>query len=91
MYKAFLEELQFYGLLTVADIQKIFANLNELVEVCDQVISTVMIYSLLQLSISVASDLFKLFVGRHGDMIAPTNELILTFSMVSYVASGNKA
>lgn len=33
MYKAFLEELQFYGLLVVADVQKIFANLSELVEV----------------------------------------------------------
>lgn len=33
MYKAFLEELQFYGFLVVADVQKIFANLSELVEV----------------------------------------------------------
>ena len=33
VYKAFLEELQFYGLLAVADVQKIFANLSELVEV----------------------------------------------------------
>lgn len=31
---------------------------------------------------SVVTDLFQLFVGRHGDMIAPTNELILAFSMV---------
>ena len=30
----------------------------------------------------MATDLFQLFVGRHGDMIAPTNELILAFSMV---------
>jgi hypothetical protein len=68
VYKAFLEELQFYGLLAVADVQKIFANLSELVE----------------LSVSVATDLLQLFVGRHGDMIAPTNELILTFSMVGF-------
>jgi hypothetical protein len=68
VYKAFLEELQFYGLLAVADVQKIFANLSELVE----------------LSVSVATDLLQLFVGRHGDMIAPTNELILTFSMFGH-------
>lgn len=28
-----MEELQFYGHLIVADVQKIFANLSELVEV----------------------------------------------------------
>ena len=33
MYKAFLEELQFHRFLVVADVQKIFANLSELVEV----------------------------------------------------------
>ena len=33
VYKAFLEELQFYGFLAIADVQKIFANLSELVEV----------------------------------------------------------
>lgn len=33
VYKSFLEELQFYGFLAVADVQKIFANLSELVEV----------------------------------------------------------
>jgi hypothetical protein len=68
VYKAFLEELQFYGYLVVADVQKIFANLSELVE----------------LSITVASDLFKLFNGRHGNGIAPTNELILAFSMFGH-------
>ena len=36
-----------------------------------------------QLSASVAKDLFLLFDGRSGDMIAPNNELILAFSMVS--------
>ena len=35
-----------------------------------------------QLSVCIAKDLFLLFDGRHGDMIAPTNELILAFSMV---------
>ena len=35
-----------------------------------------------QLSVSVAKDLFQLFDGRRGDMIAATNELILAFSMV---------
>ena len=35
-----------------------------------------------QLSVSVATDLFHLFDGRRGDMIAATNELILAFSMV---------
>ena len=33
VYKAFLEELQFYGCLTIADTDKIFGNLSELVEV----------------------------------------------------------
>ena len=33
VYKAFLEEVQFYGYLLIADVQKIFANLSELVEV----------------------------------------------------------
>jgi hypothetical protein len=68
VYKAFLEELQFYGYLVVADVQKIFANLSELVE----------------LSMTVASDLFKLFDSRSGDMIAPANELILAFSMFGH-------
>ena len=40
VYKAFLEELQFYGVLAVADVQKIFANLSELVEVSLLYIST---------------------------------------------------
>ena len=33
VYKAFLEELHFHGLLQVADINKLFANLSELCEV----------------------------------------------------------
>lgn len=39
VYKAFLEELQFYGFLAVADVQKIFANLSELVEVGGTILS----------------------------------------------------
>lgn len=34
IYKGFLEELHFYGVLKVADTEKIFANLSELCEVC---------------------------------------------------------
>ena len=36
----------------------------------------------LQLSSSVASDLFRLFDGRKGKMIAANGELILAYSMV---------
>ena len=35
-----------------------------------------------QLSLGVATDLFKLFDGRTGDQIARNKELILAFSMV---------
>lgn len=96
VYKAFLEELHFYGILQVADMEKIFANLSELVEVSRHaslplsvplsllpslpLISVPFVPS--QLSASVAKDLFLLFDGRSGDMIAPNNELILAFSMV---------
>lgn len=41
VYKAFLEELQFYGFLVVADVQKIFANLSELVEVGHSVLQCI--------------------------------------------------
>lgn len=34
IYKGFLEELHFYGILKIADTDKIFANLSELCEVC---------------------------------------------------------
>ena len=37
----------------------------------------------LQLSASVAGDLFKLFDHRSGSMVAPSSDLILAFSMVS--------
>lgn len=33
VYKGFLEELHFHGILKVADVDKIFANLSELCEV----------------------------------------------------------
>lgn len=33
VYKGFLVELHFHGILTIADIDKIFANLSELCEV----------------------------------------------------------
>ena len=33
VYKGFLEELHFHGVLKVADVDKIFANLSELCEV----------------------------------------------------------
>lgn len=36
---------------------------------------------------TVASDLFKLFDNRNGNMIAPTNELILAFSMVRFTTA----
>lgn len=41
VYKAFLEELHFHGLLKVADIDKLFANLSELCEVGDTSVATV--------------------------------------------------
>lgn len=34
VYKGFLEELHFHGVLKIADVDKIFANLSELCEVC---------------------------------------------------------
>lgn len=42
VYKGFLEELHFHGILKVADVDKIFANLSELCEVghqCFQLLS----------------------------------------------------
>ena len=33
MYKGFLDELHFHGILKIADVDKIFANLSELCEV----------------------------------------------------------
>lgn len=33
VYKGFLEELHFHGVLKIADVDKIFANLSELCEV----------------------------------------------------------
>ena len=33
VYKGFLEELHFHGILKIADVDKIFANLSELCEV----------------------------------------------------------
>ena len=33
VYKGFLEELHFHGVLKVADVDKVFANLSELCEV----------------------------------------------------------
>lgn len=91
VYRAFLEELHFYGILQVADMEKIFANLSELVEVssCPPTFLTLSppptsprFLLPPQLSASVAKDLFLLFDGRSGDMIAPNNDLILAFSMV---------
>ena len=37
VYKGFLEELHFHGVLKVADVDKIFANLSELCEVSTSV------------------------------------------------------
>jgi len=68
VYKAFLEELHFHGLLKVADIDKLFANLSELCE----------------LSARVCRDLFQLFDGRSGSAIASNNALIRVFSMFGH-------
>ena len=38
VYKGFLEELHFHGILKIADIDKIFANLSELCEVSNTVL-----------------------------------------------------
>ena len=92
VYKGFLEELHFHGILKVADVDKIFANLSELCEVSTfwkYVSHQVNVYFPLKLSSSVANDLFKLFEGRSGSRIAPNRELILSFSMVCiYVCAG---
>lgn len=37
----------------------------------------------------MATDLFQLFAGRRGEMIAATNELILAFSMVGPLMRGS--
>lgn len=34
VYKGFLDELHFHGILKIADVDKIFANLSGLCEVC---------------------------------------------------------
>ena len=34
VYKGFLEELHFHNILKIADVDKIFANLSEMCEVC---------------------------------------------------------
>ncbi len=41
------------------------------------------VYTLVQLSSSIAEQLFQLFDGRSGNKIAPNGELIRAFSMVS--------
>ena len=91
VYKTFLEELHFHQILKVADVDKIFANLSELCEVCVQwtylPIPYPMLYSIhflhhVQLSSDVANNLFTLFDCRHGNKIAPVSELIKAFSMV---------
>ena len=65
VYKGFLEELHFNGILQLAEVNKIFANLSELCE----------------LSSGIAIDLSKLFLNRPPLQVASTNELVLTFSM----------
>ncbi len=38
VYKGFLDELHFHGILKIADVDKIFANLSELCEVRGQIL-----------------------------------------------------
>jgi hypothetical protein len=68
VYKGFLEELHFHGLLREAKIEKIFANISELCE----------------LTSSVAYDLLRLFERRSSVNIAQPNELILSFNMFGH-------
>ncbi|XP_064400266.1 pleckstrin homology domain-containing family G member 6-like [Halichondria panicea] len=68
VYKGFLDELHFHGILKIADVDKIFANLSGLCE----------------LSSSIAEQLFQMFNGRSGNKIAPNGELIRAFSMFGH-------
>lgn len=68
VYKHFLEELQFHGMLSEASSEKIFGNISELIE----------------LTLSIAKDLLNLFERRSADNIAKPTELILAFRMFGH-------